>query len=92
MRTQIPMVIDCQTCPVRHVRCDDCLVTALGPAPARPLSDVSVRRPREDDELPLDAAERRAVGMFVRAGLVDPEHAALLTARRERHPRVRAVG
>ena len=90
MRTEIPMVIDCQTCPVRHVHCDDCIVTALGPAPARPLVDAP-RHPH-DDELPLDAAERRAVGVFVRAGLVDPEHAATLTARRERHLGVRAVG
>lgn len=50
------------------------------------------RRLGDDDELPLDAAERRAVGMFVRAGLVDPGHAATLTARRERHLGVRAVG
>ena len=90
MRTEIPMVIDCQTCPVRHVRCDDCIVTALGPAPARPLIETAPRW--GDDELPLDDAERQAIGIFVRAGLVDPEHAASLTARRERHPGVRAVG
>ncbi len=99
MRTETPMVIDCQTCPVRHVRCDDCIVTALGQTSSLPL--VSIRRPGERDgdqgaapeyELPLDAPERRAVDVFVRAGLVDAQHAATLTARRESSGGVRAVG
>ncbi|MDQ2756431.1 MAG: hypothetical protein M3Y71_07685 [Actinomycetota bacterium] len=92
MRADTPMVIDCQTCPVRNVRCDDCIVTALGPAPARPLLELGVRAVSSEEDLPLDAAERRAVGIFVRAGLVSPEHAATVTSRRERHPGVRAVG
>lgn len=99
MRTETPMVIDCETCPVRHVRCDDCIVTALGQTSSLPLVSIG-RGPREhaghdhgdDDELPLDAAERRAVGFFVRAGLVDPQHASGLSARRESTSRVRAVG
>ena len=33
MRRDSPMVIDCQTCPVREVRCDECIVTALGGLP-----------------------------------------------------------
>ncbi|MEP6799904.1 MAG: hypothetical protein ABI890_17230 [Lapillicoccus sp.] len=99
MRTETPMVIDCQTCPVRHVRCDDCIVTALAQTSSLPL--VSIRRPGEwdgdegeapDYELALDAAERRAVDLFVRAGLVDAQHAATLTARRESSSGIRAVG
>ncbi|GAA1895447.1 hypothetical protein [Lapillicoccus jejuensis] len=83
MRAATPLVIDCDTCPVRHVRCDECVVTALGPPPAAGLAP---------DELPLDDAERRAVDVFVRAGLVDAGYAATLTARRQRDPGRRAVG
>lgn len=82
MRAATPLVIDCDTCPVRHVRCDECVVTALGPPLAR----------RDPDELPLDEAERRAVDVFVRAGLVDAGYAATLTARPMRDPGRRAVG
>lgn len=96
MRTETPLVIDCETCPVRHVRCDDCIVTALGRTPSLPVLLLETGRlssGRADDlELPLDAAERRAVDVFVRAGLVDPQHAAGLTARREDTVGVRAVG
>lgn len=114
MRTETPMVIDCETCPVRHVRCDDCMVTALGQTSSLPsASMVSLgtmvglghrppgpEMPGEidgyaaagDEELPLDAAERRAVGLFVRAGLVAPQEAAGLTARRESNGRARAAG
>ena len=105
MRTETPVVIDCQTCPVRHVRCDDCMVTALGQTSAQPVVTLGRRPPdgheladreayaaNDDDELPLDAAERRAVGFFVRAGLVDPQYAAGLTARRDASEGARAVG
>ena len=102
MRTETPMVIDCQTCPVRHVRCDDCIVTALAQSLplvslGRRLHDREERDDREvyaadDEEVPLDAAERRAVGFFVRAGLVDPQHAAGLTARLGSTDGARAVG
>ncbi len=63
------LTIDCTTCPVREQHCDDCMVTAL-------------LAPRAA-EVPLDPAERRAVSLFVSAGLVTPEHAATLVARRE---------
>ena len=72
------MIVDCVTCPVRGQRCDDCVVTALfAPGSA---------------ELPLDAAENRAVAMFVGAGLVSAQFAAGLRARREPWGAVRAVG
>jgi hypothetical protein len=74
MRVESPMVVDCDTCPVRGVRCDDCVVTALRLVPVHLLTD---------GELPLDRAERRAVGRFVAAGLVTAEEANTLVARRE---------
>lgn len=73
------MIIDCQTCPVRDLHCDDCMVTALV-AP-------------QGAELPLDAAERAAVSRFASAGLVSGQSAAEVTAHREPWARhVRAVG
>ena len=74
MRVENPMVVDCETCPVRGIRCDDCVVTALGHLPVVVLSD---------GELPLDAAERRVVDRFVAAGLVAAEVAGTAVARRE---------
>jgi hypothetical protein len=74
MRVESPMVVDCDTCPVRGVRCDDCVVTALGLLPVHVLTD---------GELALDRAERRAVGRFVAAGLVTADEANALVARRE---------
>ena len=74
MRVENPMIVDCDTCPVRGVRCDDCVVTALGHFPVVVLSE---------GELPLDATERRAVDRFVAAGLVSAEVAGTVVARRE---------
>ena len=74
MRADNPMVVDCDRCPVRGTRCDDCVVTALASLPVVVLSD---------GELPLDAAEQRAVDRFVAAGLVTAEVAGALVARRE---------
>ena len=86
MKTTKPMVVDCDTCPVRHVRCDDCLVTAFASLPVVPLLRLA------EGELPLDVAEHRAVSRFVAAGLVSAEHAAGVTAQREPWSRVAAVG
>jgi hypothetical protein len=75
------MIVDCMTCPVRGRRCDDCVVTMLG-APG-------------SAELPLDAAESRAVSMFVGAGLVSAGSVVGLCAHREPMEHwgpVRAVG
>jgi hypothetical protein len=74
MRVENPMVMDCDTCPVRGVRCDDCVVTALGHLPVVLLGD---------GELALDAGEQWAVDRFVAAGLVSAETAGTLVARRE---------
>ena len=87
MRADHSMVVDCDHCPVRGTRCDDCVVTALASLPVVVLSD---------GELPLDAAERRAVDRFVAAGLLSADVADALVARREPFPatstRERAVG
>lgn len=73
------MIIDCQSCPVRELHCDDCMVTAL----LAPQASM----------LPLDAAERAAVGRLLGAGLVSANEAATATARREPWAaHVRAVG
>jgi hypothetical protein len=56
------------------VRCDDCVVTALGHLPVHVLTD---------GQLPLDRAERRVVSRFVAAGLVTADEANMLVARRE---------
>ena len=70
------MIVDCVTCPVRGQRCDGCVVMALF-APAS--SELSL----DASELTLDAAESRAVAIFVGAGMVSIETAAGLHARRE---------
>jgi len=75
------MIVECTTCPVRGQRCDDCVVTLLG-------APVSA-------ELPLDAAESRAVSMFVGAGLVSAGSVVGLSAHgepTEHWDSVRAVG
>ncbi len=63
------MIIDCQSCPVRDLHCDDCMVTAF-------LTPTSAG-------LPLDAAERLALSRFASAGLVSAQEAGSATARRE---------
>jgi len=63
------VIIDCQTCPVRDLHCDECIV----PAMLAPL----------DAAIPLDRAERAAVSRFVSAGLVSAQQATALEARRE---------
>jgi hypothetical protein len=75
------MIVTCATCPVRGLRCDDCVVTAL--------ATISVGPP---GSRPLDPAERRAVGLFVAAGLVDGGYAASLTATVDPRRHGRAVG
>jgi len=75
------MIVECATCPVRGLRCDDCVVTAL--------ATISLAPPGGH---PLDLAERRAVGLFVAAGLVDEGYAASLTAVLAPRSHGRAVG
>ncbi|HMM95878.1 hypothetical protein [Phycicoccus sp.] len=75
------MTIDCRTCPVRELHCDDCMVPVL-------LSISGTRT-----ETSLDAEERAVVTRLVRAGLVDPEEAARARATLDPAARgARAVG
>ncbi len=60
------MAVECRTCPVRELHCDDCMVPVL-----LSLSEAPGRRGSA-----LDAEERAAVTRLVRAGLVDAETAA----------------
>ncbi|MEP7193289.1 MAG: hypothetical protein ABI903_10525 [Actinomycetota bacterium] len=93
------------TCPVRGRRCDDCAVTALiGSRPLEYLASPDLCLSGElrsttelavTPELQLDAAEHRAVSIFVGAGLVNARAATRLRASREsRQPwaSTRAVG
>jgi hypothetical protein len=72
------MLVDCQTCPVREVRCADCMVTALGAHPGDHAAHHAGDPAEAGTGLPLDRAERRAVSVLLGAGLVTAEaaHAA----------------
>ena len=71
------MLVDCQTCPVRDVRCADCMVTALTAIPLRHEDAVGAA---DVVTAPLDRAERRAVSAFLAAGLVTTASANALRA------------
>lgn len=71
------MLVECRTCPVQGVACGGCMITAL-------LDPQSAGVEIEGtSELPLDRAERQAVGRLVAAGLVPVETANATRARRE---------
>ena len=92
------MIVDCMTCPVRGQRCEECAITALrAPGWAEHLASAELQPSTEhlSTELQLDAAENRAVSMFVGAGLVGAGAVGRLRARRESVPHwggVRDVG
>lgn len=52
------MLIDCDTCAVRGVACDDCVMSVILSSGGRAVE--------------LDPAEERAVGQLVEVGLVPP--------------------
>ncbi len=76
------MIIDCATCPVRGSGCSDCVVAAVLQLPALPSGPPVRTGPAGVDELLvrgaglpvegawLDAEERRALTVLVRAGIV----------------------
>ncbi|GAB49491.1 hypothetical protein [Mobilicoccus pelagius] len=72
------LVMDCGTCPVAGRACEDCAVRVLLDAPVTGLA--------------LDPVERRAVDVFVGAGLIGASEAALLTAEVQPWEGVRAAG
>lgn len=64
--------IACTTCPVRELRCAECMVTALlDPGAVTGLAD-----------LPLDTDEQSAVRALLGAGLITRERAQGVRARR----------
>ena len=67
------MIIDCGSCAVRGDACADCVVTFLT-IPVRP-ADLPVPVGQADGEpgaIELDDAERGALGVLARSGLVPP--------------------
>jgi hypothetical protein len=73
------MLIDCDTCVVRHQACDDCVVGVLlgtPEVPARPGDAGGTRTPREPAEpgapLPVEfgPVERRALEVLADHGLI----------------------
>ena len=85
------MIIDCDTCVVRHQACDDCVVGVLLGLPEVPARDGDVDgaagepgRPREPAEpgapLPVEfgPVERRALEVLADHGLIP--HLRLVTA------------
>lgn len=50
------MLIDCATCEVRNLACDDCVVSALLGAPA--------------ERLEIEDGERRALDVLAAAGMI----------------------
>lgn len=63
------MTVECRTCPVRELHCDDCMVPVL----------LGITSSRTDTA--LDSEERAVVTRLVRAGLVDAETATAARAR-----------
>lgn len=85
------MLIECRTCPVREVRCADCMVTALNAIPTSRDAALAGDPADPPSGLPLDRAERRAVSVLLAAGLVTSEAAHAAQAVRDPAPaRVRS--
>ena len=70
-RTVRCMIIDCGSCTVRGQACADCVVTFLT-IPVRPGADVGQRWADAAEAVELDAAERGAITVLARSGLVPP--------------------
>lgn len=70
------MAVECRTCPVRELRCDDCMVPVL----------LSLTEPTARPATVLDAEERAVVTRLVRAGLVDPDTASRARATLDPRP------
>lgn len=70
-RTVRCMIIDCGSCTVRGQACADCVVTFLT-IPVRPGAEVGQGWDDAADAVELDAAERGAITVLARSGLVPP--------------------
>jgi hypothetical protein len=82
MTRDTTMAVECRTCPVRELQCDDCMVPVL-----LSLTEGPGRRAAA-----LDGEERAAVTLLVRAGLVDAETAARARATLEPGAQVEPEG
>jgi hypothetical protein len=58
------MLIDCDTCAVRGLHCDDCVVSVFLTLPRRVEA--------EPEPVELDQPEQDAIGTLMAAGLVPP--------------------
>src|SRR5680860_1482544 len=72
------MIIDCGTCTVRGTACHDCVVTFLT-IPVResrpsvsPVQGSASSHARHGASVDLDDAERHAIDLLARSGLVPP--------------------
>ncbi len=79
MSSNTVMAVECRTCPVRELHCDDCMVPVL----------LSLTDPATRPQTALDPEERAVVTRLVRSGLVDAEVAA--RARATLEPGVRGL-
>jgi hypothetical protein len=73
------MIIDCESCEVRNIACDDCVVSVLLAAPSA----------RERGDIEWGDDESGALAVLAQGGLVPPVR---MRATRNRGPRGRAVG
>ena len=64
------MWVDCTTCRARGTGCDGCVMVLLDPPTTRRPGWPAPERADPDPLVGLDAEERRAVGVLVRAGLL----------------------
>ncbi len=67
------MLIDCDACAVRGPACGDCVVSVLLAGPAVHVHDGEAPGALQAQPAPeLDAAERAAIAVLARCGLVPP--------------------
>lgn len=77
------MIISCDSCPVRGLRCDDCMVTAL--------TNLPLPTVREPDAVEWEAEDLRVLGVLSGAGLVTPDDAAAARLEAVAYEGLRAV-
>lgn len=69
-RPGAPLTIDCDTCPVQHVGCADCMVSALLSPTVLELERPAGPQLAAGTEMALDRREREVVSRLVASGLV----------------------
>lgn len=66
--TRDELIIDCDTCSVRGIACNDCVMSVLLEAPPEWTS----ADPSESGWVALDPAEARALDVLAEGGLLPP--------------------